>query len=111
MLVRRQWKANFEASRNALRARHGNEQRVKVGAVALFRVAGIEHVAASPAGAGLVVLQGGENVVVNGAGLVEWIALALRDLDGKVSGQTCNRDQSVRLQIVVPLRARQSRGR
>ena len=44
---------------------------MKVGAVALLRVAGIKHVAVSPARAGLVVFHRREDVVVDRARLVE----------------------------------------
>ena len=43
---------------------------MKIGAVALLRIAGLQHIAVSPSGSRLVILHGGENVVVNGAGFI-----------------------------------------
>ncbi len=83
-LSERKRKANLEASRDALGSRHGDEKGMEVGAVAFLGVAGIEHVAVSPAGSGFVVLHGGEDVIVDGAGFVEMIGLASSDLHGKI---------------------------
>src|SRR5208282_3980276 len=71
MLVGGKRKSNFEAGRNALRAGHGDEQGMKVGAVAFLGVARIENIAVSPAGSGFVVAHGSEDVVVDGAGFVQ----------------------------------------
>ena len=57
MFVGRQRESDLEARGNALRPRHRDEQGMEVGAVAFLGVAGVEHVAVSPARAGLVVLM------------------------------------------------------
>src|SRR6266404_5398428 len=48
-------KPDLKARGNLLRPRHRNKNRVKIGAVAMLRIAGPERVAVSPAGAGLVI--------------------------------------------------------
>ena len=101
MLVRRQGKSNFKARRNPLGTRHGDEQRMKVGAVALLGIAGIEHIAVSPARAGLVVAHGGEHVIVDGACLLERRGLAFGHFHRQVGRQSGDRDQFVRLQVFL----------
>src|SRR5579864_6724452 len=63
MLVGRQREPDLKPRGNSLRSRHGNKKGMEVGTVALLGVAGVEHVAVSPACAGLVVFHGGEDVV------------------------------------------------
>ena len=97
VLVRRQGKSNFKARGNSLGARHGDEQRMKIGTVAFLGIAGIEHVAVPPARAGLVVAHGSKDVVVDGPGLVERRGLALGDFYRELGGKAGDRDQFVRL--------------
>src|SRR5271155_91578 len=82
VFVRRKRKSYFKSRRNSLRTRHGDKQGMKVGAVAFFGVAGVEHIAASPAGARFVVTHGRKYVIVDGACLFERRGLALGDLHG-----------------------------
>jgi len=55
---------------------------MEVGAVTLLGIAGVENVAMSPARSRLVIAHGGEDVVVDGASLIEGLSLALSDLHG-----------------------------
>src|SRR5882672_3019519 len=68
-LVGGQRESDLEACRNFLRTSHRHEDRVEVRAVAALRIAGPERVSMAPAGAGLVVLHGAENVLVDVPGL------------------------------------------
>src|SRR6202021_819190 len=63
------------------------EQGMKVRAVTFLGIASVEHVAASPTCARLVVTHGGEHVIVDGACLVESCGLALRHLHGQFRRQ------------------------
>ena len=80
----RQREPNFEASRNALRSRHGDEQGMEVSAIAFLGIAGVENVAVAPSGPGFVVAHGGEDVVVDGAGFIERLSLAFSDFDRQI---------------------------
>src|ERR1039458_1504395 len=75
---------------------------MEVSAVALLGIAGIEHVAVSPARAGLVIFHGGEYVVVNGASLVERLCLAFGYFDGEVGRQAGDGDKRVGLHVFLP---------
>src|SRR5258707_1204682 len=97
MLVRRQREANLKARWNALRPRHGDEQRMEIGAVALLSVAGVEHVAAAPASAGFVVAQRSEDVVINCTRFVERLLFTLSNLHGEIGGQSRDGHECVRL--------------
>src|SRR5579864_21987 len=77
--VRRHLKSNLETRRNALRSRHRNEERVKISAVALLRVARIKDVASPPTRAGLVVAHVRKHVVVNSSSFVELRGFVRRD--------------------------------
>ena len=101
VLVGRQRESDLEAGRDALGSSHGNEQGMEVSAVAFLRVAGIEHVAATPARSGLVVAHGGEDVVVNGAGFVERLRFVLGDFGRQISRQAGDRNEYVRLKILL----------
>ena len=101
MLIGRQRETDLKSGRNALRTRHCDEQRMKVGAVAFLRVAGVKHVAVSPSSAGFVVAHVVEDVVVNGAGLIERRRLASRNFDGQFCGESCDGDQLVRSEVLL----------
>src|ERR1700692_118070 len=96
MLVRWQGKSDFESRRNSLRTRHGDEQRMKVGAVAFFGVASVEHITASPTGASLVITHSRENVIVDSTRLVERRGLAFASFHRQVCGQTRRRHKRIR---------------
>src|ERR1039458_1800545 len=75
---------------------------MEVSAVALLGIAGIEHVAVSPARAALVIFHDGDSVVVNGASLVERLCLAFGYFDGEVGRQAGDGDKRVGLQVFLP---------
>ena len=69
-----------------------------VGAIAPLRVAGPVDVALTPSGAGLVVFQVVDSVVVDGAGLAGRSRLSCRRFHGPGSDLIINRDEPIRLQ-------------
>src|SRR5437773_12564738 len=71
MLILGQRETDLKSRGNAGRAHHADQQRVKIGAVAALGGASPDGIPVTPARAGLVVTQGGDDVVVNGAGLGE----------------------------------------
>src|SRR5947208_10602310 len=71
MLILGQRETDLKSRGNAGRAHHTDQQRVKIGAVAALGGASPDGIPVTPARAGLVVTQGGDDVVVNGAGLGE----------------------------------------
>src|SRR5205085_12360987 len=89
ILAFRQWEPNFEPDRNVLRAGHGNEDRVKIGAIAALRITGPESIALAPSSATLVITHGGEGVVIERAGFFHFrhfrLYLLRRNL-GRTSG-------------------------
>src|SRR5579872_468506 len=116
MLVRRKREADLKSSRNSLRARHCNEQRMEVGAVPPLRIAGVEHIAVTPTSSGFVIFHGCKHVVVNGAGFLERSGLTLGDFRSQLGRQARDWYQRVGLQILLALfagkrRSRQVRGR
>src|SRR5579863_9669400 len=69
--------SDFEARGNSLGARHGDKQRMKIGAVTLLGITGVENVSMSPASSSLVVAQSCENVVVDGASFLDRLGFSL----------------------------------
>src|SRR5215469_9821125 len=68
--LRAERKANRKARRYATRPRNRDKQRMEVGAVALFDIASIDGIAASPPSAALVVDHVRDYVVIDGPGLL-----------------------------------------
>src|SRR6266403_5324083 len=61
-LIGRQRKSDLKSRRNFLRPGHGYKNRMEVGAISVLGIAGPERVSVAPAGTGLVVLHGAEDV-------------------------------------------------
>ena len=95
----RQRKAYGKARRDAERAAIADEDGMEVCAVAAPGVARIIDVAASPALPALVVLHGGDDVIVNGPGFLQvgLCARRIHDLQRPLLDLTVNRHQPVRL--------------
>src|SRR5690349_5223552 len=108
VLVSGKGEADFETRRNALGACHGDKERMKVGAVALFGVAGVEHITLSPAAAGLVVTHIVEDVVVNGASLLTRQGSSGSDLPCKLGRNSGSRNQFVGSQVLLDFLLAQS---
>src|SRR5438105_1581382 len=63
----RQRETDLESGRNVLRVGHGDQDRMKIGAIAALRITGPQGIALAPAGSALVVAHGGERVIVERA--------------------------------------------
>src|SRR6476646_12188257 len=76
---------------------------MKIGAVALLGVAGVENVPSAPSRAGLLVTHGREDVIVNGPRFIQRCSLTLRDFGRQNGWPARDRDQFVGLQILFTL--------
>src|SRR5580698_4561623 len=72
---------------------------MKVSAVTFFGIAGVEHVAASPAGACFVVSHGRKYVIVDGACLFERRSLAFGNLHREFRRQSGGGHERIRREI------------
>ena len=95
---------DFEARGDARSAHHANEERVEIGAIAALGSAGPNCVAAAPTFAGLVVMHGGNDVVINVArfGKIRGIARSL--LLGQLGNHAVQGNKPVGFQVSLKMR-------
>src|ERR1700756_510383 len=103
MLILGQRETNLEPRRNAGRTHHADQQRVKIGAVAAFGSASPDSIPITPACAGLVVTQGGDDVVVDGAGLGERVRQPVGLLRRKLINSSLERNEAVGLEKTLKI--------
>ena len=89
-------KANRKARRDSPRARERDEQRMEVGAVALFDVARIDGVAAAPSIPALVIRHVRDYVVVDGPSLFVGRTVGIAHLGAHQLYLSVDRNQAVR---------------
>src|SRR6202034_4266844 len=90
-------------------SRHADEERMEVGAIAMLGGAGVDRVAMAPTCAVVVIVHGGDHVVVNLAGLRDRLGGTLRLLLGKLADLAVNGDKMIGLKVMRKLGLRRGR--
>src|SRR6266852_1611686 len=105
-----QRETDFKPGWNAGRTHHADEKRMEIGAVATLSSAGPDGVAAAPAFAGLVIAHGGEDVVVDVAGLLNGSGITGGVPFGEFGDRAGERNEFVRLEVPLQVRFGGHRG-